>query len=151
MWNVSKRLLSPEDLIAIRDAIAYAESRTAGEIRVSVRERRLRKERRHSVEDLAQREFHALGMEKTQGRTGVLIFVLLSERTLRVVADQGIHQHVSNDVWQTIVDRIIAHFRTGGYRNGLIEGIRGIGEVLATYVPPASGNVNELPNDVIVR
>jgi uncharacterized membrane protein len=151
MWPFAKRLLSREDLDAIRHAIAAAETRTAGEIRVSVRERRSSKERGHSVERLAHREFHHLGMEKTAGRTGVLIYVLLSERKIQVIADSGIHQHVSNEVWKGIVDNIIAHFRTGGYRNGLLEGVRAIGDVLAMYVPPTGGKANELPNDVIVR
>jgi uncharacterized membrane protein len=151
MAVLAKSILSHADREAVQSAIAEAESRTAGEVRVSIRERRSRKEQHESVEQLAHHEFHALGMHKTVDRTGVLIYLLLSDRKLRIVADEGIHKHVDEKVWQEIADRITAHFRGGSYRDGLIDGVRAVGEVLATFVPPKPGDRNELPNDVVTR
>lgn len=147
----AKSILTSYDREAIRKAIAEAESRTAGEIRVSVRERRSRRERNDSIEHLAHHEFHALGMHHTAGRTGVLIYLLLSDRTLRIVADEGIHRHVDSQAWQTIADTITSQFRGGNYRNGLVEGVQAVGAVLARFVPRTAGDRNELPNDVAAR
>jgi uncharacterized membrane protein len=147
----SRPILSRADQQMIQQAIANAESQSGGEVRVSIRERRSRKEKDLSVEDLAQIEFHTLGMEETVGRTGVLIYLLLSDRTLRIVADEGIHQHVDDTVWQEIADRITAQFRYGSYRDGLIEGVVEVGKILAKYIPRASDDKNELPDEVVIR
>lgn len=151
MANRTKKFLSPEALEAVKSAVADAERTTAGEIRVSVREKRSWSERSLGLEELAAREFRLLGMEKTAGRTGVLIYILLAERQFRIHADEGINQLVVPQVWQEIANRMAALFATGSYRNGLVECVRAVGDVLAQHVPPVPNDTNELSNDVSIR
>jgi len=151
MPNRTKKFLSPEALEAVRNAIADVEKKTAGEIRVSVREKRAWSERSLQLEELAAREFRMLGMEKTIGRTGVLVYILLSERQFRIHADEGINQLVMPQVWQEIANRMSALFAAGSFQNGLVECVRAVGEVLAQHVPPVPNDTNELSNDVSIR
>jgi uncharacterized membrane protein len=143
--------LTSEDRIAVQDAIAETETTTAGEVRVSIRERRSWREKKLPIEKLAEREFAALGMTATVGRTGVLIYLLLSDRQFHILADEGIHRHVTEKTWQEIADRMSALFAAGSNRNGLVEGVRAVGEVLAQFVPPVPNDRNELPNEVSIR
>ena len=80
MKNLVKKLFTKEDLAAIAAAISEAEKTTAGEIRVSIRQKRRWRERKLSIEEMARREFHDLGMTKTKDHTGILIFLLMIER-----------------------------------------------------------------------
>ena len=83
MTNHVKRLLAETDLHAIARYIAEQEKQTSGQIRVSIRQSRARNERGRSIEELARKEFHALGMAKTAERSGVLIFLLLEDRKFK--------------------------------------------------------------------
>jgi uncharacterized membrane protein len=149
--NRTKTFLTPEERIAVQDAIGEVEQTTAGEVRVSIRERRSWRERKLSLEDLAMREFQSLGMTKTVGRTGILIFLLLSDRQLYILADEGIHRHVSEKTWREIADRMSALLAAGSNCNGLVEGVRAVGDVLAQFIPPVANDRNELPNNISIR
>jgi uncharacterized membrane protein len=145
-----KKILSKDDLQAISAAIAQAESSTSGEIRVSVRERRSRKEKDISVEQLARREFESLGMAKTRDRTGVLLYFLIEARQFSIFADEGIHAKVQDGTWQRIADSMSEHFSRQNFRQGIIQGIQAIGKILSDHFPRKSDDTNELPNQVRV-
>jgi len=149
--NLVKQVLSKQDLNEIADAIAKAEKLTSGEIRVAVRQRRQRKERSQSVEELARREFHQLGMTKTKHRNGVLLFVLLEHRELFVLADEQIHGRVEAHAWQHIADRTASKFSKKEFRDGLIDAVKEVGGILAQHFPHEKDDRDELPNAVEVR
>ncbi len=151
MMNFLKKYLSRDDFRFVMDSIAEAEKETIGEIRVSLVYRRKWKERNRTVEDLALEDFHRLGMEKTRERTGVLIFVLLSSRELRIVADQGINEKVNSGVWEGIVNAMIEDFKQGNYKNGLVKGVGMVGKVLKEHFPRKAGDTDELSNTIEVR
>jgi len=85
----------------------------------------------------------------TRNRTGVLIFFLLAEHYVRIVADEAIAQKVHGSEWQAAVDALTAHMRIGRIAAGLIAAIERCGAVLAEHAPP-DGSGDELPNRLYV-
>jgi uncharacterized membrane protein len=147
--NLLKPLLRASDLQAVASAVAAAEARTGGEIRVEVRQRRSRTERALSIEQIARREFVALGMTATRDRTGVLLFLLLEDRELCIMADDGIHERVESDTWTRIAGALSDRLARDQFVDGLVDAVREVGDVLARHVPRRPDDRNELPNVVV--
>jgi uncharacterized membrane protein len=118
------------DAPAIEVAIARAEARTSGEIRVSVAPWFWGNER-----GTAELAFHRLGMDATHERNTVLIFVVPARRSFAVIGDSGIHARVGAQFWVEIGDRLGAAFRVGRYTEGLVAEIDALGERLARDFP----------------
>jgi len=145
-----KKFLPESDLHAIAKFIGEQEQTTSGQIRVSIRQRRARNERGLSIEQLARKEFHALGMTRTSDRTGVLIFLLLEDRKFHILADEGIHGKVGEGTWQTIANEIAQHFSEKKFREGILHGVQSVAKELSKHFPHKSGAGNELSNAVHV-
>ena len=150
MWPV-KSILTKQERLGVAAAIAEAEKTTAGEIRVVIRHARHRDERSLSLHDIALREFHRLGMEKTHGRTGVLILILVPEKQFRIIADEGIHREVEEGTWDAIAASMSSHFREGKFAHGITDAVAAAGSLLAAHFPRQAGDTNELSNDVVER
>jgi putative membrane protein len=90
--------------------------------------------------------FHGAGLVETRDRTGILIYVSLLEHRVVVLADRGIHARVEPGTWDGVVARIIEGIRRDRAEEGLAEGIRMCGEILAQLFPPRPDDTNELPN-----
>ena len=144
-----KNILSREELKDLAEIITEAEKFSSGQIRVVIRHRRHWKERQLSLHELAVREFHRLGMEKTREKTGVLILLLLSERRFQIIGDEGIHSKVDEKTWDRIAHTMTNHFGTGKFFNGIAEAIHAVGEELGRHFPRTKNDTDELPNDVI--
>jgi uncharacterized membrane protein len=151
MKNLVKKLFTKENLAAIAAAISEAEKTTAGEIRVSIRQKRRWRERKLSIEEMARREFHDLGMTKTKDHTGILIFLLMDERKFFILADGGIHTKVEETTWTKIAEEMSSHFSKKKFHQGLIHGVQAVGRVLSRFFPRKANDTNELPNDVHVH
>ena len=100
-------------------------------------------ERVHRAASLA---FHDAGLVETRERTGILIYVSLLERRVQIVADRGVHGRVADGTWDGVVERVLAGIRAGRAEEGLIDGIRLCGEILAASFPPRADDRNELPD-----
>ncbi len=148
MANLVKNFLSKKDLKDIADAIAGQEKRTSGEIRVAVRQKRSRKERTMTVEQLARHEFVHLGMMKTKERTGILIFILLEAREFFILADEHINEKVGPGTWQSIAQAMAGAFARKEFRQGLMDAVRSVADSLAQHFPVRAGDTNELTNAV---
>lgn len=98
----------------------------------------------------AVEQFLARGLHTTEARTGVLIFVSLAERYAEIIADTGIAAKVEQRVWDAIIAGLVAETRAGRLGAGLVQAITRAGDVLAAHFPPRPGDVNELPNDLIL-
>jgi uncharacterized membrane protein len=146
-----KKFLPEADLHAIARFIGEQERTTSGQIRVSIRQRRARKERGLSIEELSRKEFHALGMTRTSERTGVLIFLLLEEKKFHILADESIHKKVEEGTWQSIAHEMAGHFSEKRFREGILHGIRAVAAELSKHFPRKPGDKNELPNTVHVN
>ena len=144
-------MFTKEDLAAIASAIGEAEKTTAGEIRVSIRQKRKWREKKRTIEEIARQEFHVLGMTKTKDRTGILIFLLLEDKKFFILADDGIHTKVKDGSWDKIAGEMSDHFSQKNFRLGILHGVKSVGAELAKYFPRKYNDTNELPNDVRVR
>lgn len=144
-------LMDDDDLLMISNAITEAEKTTSGEIRVSIKEKKPFLKRKKNIHELAKEEFFRLGMDETRDKTGILIYLLLSEKEFHILADTGIHEKVGNNTWHKIKDDMQQKFRLGFFSEGIILGIREVGEVLSRHFPIKSDDTNELPNTVSFR
>lgn len=151
MANYVKKVLSDSDIHALKDAIRKVEELTSGEVRVVLREKRTWRERAMSLESIAHREFTNLKMHQTKDRTGVLILVFIKNRQLYVYADEGIYTKIGKTELAVIANEIAERFSKNEYREGLLQGITRVGDLLARFFPKKPNDVNELPNDVVVR
>jgi uncharacterized membrane protein len=129
----------------VEAAIRAAEQRTSGELRVAVARFFLGRD----VQRAAHRTFARLGMHRTRHRNAVLIFVAPVGRRCAVVADQGAHAAVDEPFWASVVEKMVARFRTGDLTGGVEAGIWEIGERLSLAFPVEPGDINELPDTVV--
>ncbi|SFZ93247.1 TLP18.3, Psb32 and MOLO-1 founding protein of phosphatase [Flaviramulus basaltis] len=127
----------------IIEAIRLAEKNTSGEIRVHIE-----KTTKTDVFNRAMEVFHNLKMDNTKLQNAVLIYVAVNDKTFVIYGDKGINDVVSKDFWDTTKDVMQSHFKSGNFKQGLIEGILKAGEKLETYFPWDQSDVNELPNDI---
>ena len=145
MVGMSRRSLKQcVDQVRVVEAIREAERVTSGEIRVSVA---------HffwgNVEKTAGKAFRRLGMENTADRNGVLIFLVPSRKRFAILGDKGIHEKVGQAFWNDVSVCLSSHFRRGAFTEGLVEGIRMVGDRLAAHFPSAGeADRNELSEDV---
>jgi uncharacterized membrane protein len=145
----TRRRFSAEVLKSIEQTIAAAETRCSGEIRFAV-ETAL--EVPEAWSGLSPREravqtFSDLHMWNTEHRNGVLIYVLLADRTVEVIADRGAAQAIDQADWEGVCRLMEGHFREGRFAAGAVAGIEAVGGLLARHFPPPAGlNRDELPN-----
>lgn len=90
--------------------------------------------------------FSMLQVWNTESNSGVLVYVLLADHRVEVVADRGIQRKVAASDWAAIVAMMESHFRAGRFEEGAIAGVRAVSEVLATHFPPDGVSTNELPD-----
>ncbi len=138
-----KHFLSKLNHDRIVAAIAGAERRSSGEIRVHVTRRKPK-----DLDARARRRFEKLGMTKTTHRNGVLIYIAPNLRRFQVLGDAGIHEKCGNDFWKETVSAIEEHFRKGQFTEGILAGVEKVGELLARHYPRQAGERNELPDEV---
>jgi uncharacterized membrane protein len=137
------RILFPRTTLdAIRDAIVRAERAHAGEIRFAV-ETALPP--RRVIGEIGPRAralevFSELRVWDTEHNNGVLIFVLIADRSVEIVADRGFRARVSPAEWEAVCRMMEEHFRAGRIKAGAIAGIDAVGGLLARHFPPAIAN-----------
>jgi putative membrane protein len=88
-------------------------------------------------------------VHRTAGRTGVLIFVSLTERYAEVIADVGIGSRVDPLLWEDTIRDLTAHARQEKLADGFVQAIGSVGAVLAEHFPLSPGNENELDDHLI--
>ena len=136
--------LSKSDEQLIIDHIASAEQITSGEIRVHI-------ENYCNIEQVLDRAafvFHELDMQNTQKRNGILLYIAVKDRKTAIIGDVGINRFLADDFWDCALDDLLAAFQQSKYRNGLVEVIDKIANVLSKYFPVELSDINELPNDI---
>lgn len=158
-WAAAVALLVPLPLLALTDwsapvvyllqiiaflLVAMALSHTR--IRFRMVPRQTRHDRAHAE---AMRQFFAQGMDKTEHRTGVLIFASAAERYVEVVADAGINDKVSPDIWDGAVQALVSAVKDGRPADGFVAAIERCGAVLAEHFPPGALKRDELPDKLV--
>jgi len=96
--------------------------------------------------------FGKLGVWDTEQNNGVLIYLLLAEHAIEVVADRGLSRHVAPEQWQQVVQGMSAAFRAGRYEPGLMQAVDAVTALLVRYFPAQAGaaNANELPDEPVL-
>jgi uncharacterized membrane protein len=90
--------------------------------------------------------FSGLRVWDTEHNNGVLIYVLLADRVVEIVADRGIHRHAGDVVWRDICRLMQAEFRAGRFEEGGMKGVTAISALLRKHFPADGENSNELPD-----
>lgn len=135
--------LSKEEEQDIVEAIRVAEKNTSGEIRVHIEQTTSK-----VPFDRALEVFHELNMNETQQKNGVLFYFAVADKTFAICGDQGIHDVVASDFWDCTKDTMIAQFKSGNFKQGIVDGILNAGEQLKKYFPWFEGDTNELSNEI---
>jgi len=151
-WSV-RRAFPPRTMRAIEYAIAAQEKRHLGELRFAV-------EASLPVLDLlagvtasqrAIEQFSRLRVWDTEDNCGVLIYLLLADRRVEIVADRGIHSRVGAAAWEAICGAMQREFAQDRFEQGVVTGVQAISDLLGAHFPAReTGNPNELPDKPVV-
>ena len=151
----AQRALGTDALRRIEERVAASERTHTGELRVCV-EAGLPLSylwRNATARERAIGMFGKLRVWDTEHNNGVLLYLLLAERRIEIVADRGITQRVPDRTWQDISDAMGAAFKRGDYAGGLLDAVDRVGALLAQHFPADASrlNPNELPDRPDVR
>ena len=147
-----RKAFAPGALASIERAIRTSEQSHTGQIRFVV-EGALDGAplfRNQSARDRALDVFSSLRIWDTEHNNGVLIYLLLADRDVEIVADRGVHGHVGGDGWETICRAMEAEFRAGHFQRGVIAGIDAVTVHLVQHFPRHGSGPNELPDAPVV-
>ena len=161
----ARRAIPPDMLERLTRRVAASERRHSGEIRICVEAslplsylRRLGKQL--SIPTLTRQRaltmFGKLRVWDTEHNNGVLIYVLLAERAIEIVADRGVARQVGPDQWQAMVARMAAAFRERRYEDGLTQALEETSAVLMEHFAvdasqEGGANTNELPDTPLLQ
>ena len=145
-----RRVLTPEVLQRLGQRVAASERRHTGQIRICA-EGGLPLSylwRGASARERAITQFGKLRVWDTEHNNGVLIYLLLAEHAIEIVADRGLAQRVPEATWQTLVQRLGQALRAGQYEDGLTEVLADVSALLVAHFPTSDNapSSNELPD-----
>jgi uncharacterized membrane protein len=103
-----------------------------------------------SAKERALQLFSNLRIWDTEQNSGVLIYLLLADRQVEIVADRGIHARAGNRVWATICAAMESEFKKSKFEDGVVYGIQAVTHQLTKHFPAGVGNRNELPDKPLV-
>lgn len=144
------RRLGAATLGQIEARVGASERRHSGQIRVSVEAglplSYLWRDATARARALAL--FGKLRVWDTERNNGVLIYLLLAERAIEIVADRGLADRVDPTHWQRITATMAAEFGAGRFEDGLNQAIDAVDALLVTHFPrpPGASAPNELPD-----
>jgi uncharacterized membrane protein len=150
-WQVARHFPRPS-MMAIENAIKQSETTHMGELRVAI-EAGLDFSELLAGTDSHQRAlqvFSQLRVWDTEQNSGVLIYLLLADRKVEIIADRGIHAKVGKAGWSDICRDMESRFRTGDFESGVLQGIGAISTLLQQHFPAEQNNPNELPDRPVV-
>jgi uncharacterized membrane protein len=137
---------------SLEEAIRALESRCSAELRFVV-------ETALELEDLwagvtprerALQVFSDLHVWNTEQRSGVLIYVLMADRDVEIVADRGAAAAIPAADWEAACRLMEGHFHAGRFREGALAGLTAVGELLERHFPARPADRNELPNQPVL-
>lgn len=150
-WQLN-RAFSPRLLSEIEQAIKVGEAHHTGEVRFAV-EAALDggplwggQTARARAIDL----FSELRIWDTEHNNGVLVYVLLADHAVEIVADRGVNAKVAHETWQTVCKQMESAFSKSNYDTGALLGIDCITQLLSSHFPAQGANPDELPNAAVV-
>ena len=146
------RAFPRSSLDKIEQAIKASETTHVGEIRFAV-EGALDGAplfKGQSARDRAIDLFSQLRVWDTQHNTGVLIYLLLADRAVEIVADRGIDAKVDAQEWSKVCHQMEAAFRQSNFEGGVVSGVQAVTQHLVKHFPAQGRDGNELPDTPVV-
>src|SRR5258707_4535674 len=150
-WAV-RRALPSVAMRTIEKTIGEEERRHAGQLRFAVEASLALGDLFRGVQsrERAVEWFGRLGVWDTEHSSGVLIYLLLADRRVEIVADRGIHSKVGGAAWEAICGEMQQEFARGQFERGVVIGVRAISDLLAAHFPPSDDGPNKLPDKPVV-
>src|SRR4051812_35300949 len=150
-WR-ERRDFPPNALAEIEQAIKAGEATHSGQVRFVVEGALdgVPLFRDQPARERALDIFSHLRIWDTAHNNGVLIYLLLADRDVEIVADRGIDAKVGDAGWEKICREMEAEFRAGNFQRGVINGIAAVSQQLATHFPRHGAGPNELPDAPVV-
>src|SRR5579862_3379268 len=150
-WS-TRRHFPPAVLDAIEQAISECEGRHGGEIRFIVETAFDLPELWHDLppRQRALQLFGQLGVWDTAHNNGVLIYVLMADRIVEIVADRGIAARVPAAEWAAVCRQMEHHYREGRFREGSVVGILGVAAILGRHFPGKGAAEPQLPDQPVL-
>ena len=147
-----RRAFPPAAMRAIEKAIGEEERRHDGQLRFAVEAALPLAELLAGVNshERAIECFGRLRIWDTEHNSGVLIYLLLADRRVEIVADRGIHGRAGETAWEAICGEMQQEFSRGQFERGVVIGVRAISDLLATHFPLSGESPNELPDKPVV-
>jgi len=144
----TRRRFPREVLEAIEQAVADAERKTSGEIRFAIETQLAIHElwNDKSPRESAAETFARLHVWDSELNNGVLIYVLMADRDVEIVADRGAAARISPAEWEAACRLMETHFREGRFKDGALAGVDAVGRLLEREFPSRPGDRDELPN-----
>ena len=139
-----KEFISKLDEVRIVQAIAEAERRSSGEIRVYISHRR-----RTDPLKFARKRFVELGMTKTRHRNAVLIYLVPLTRQFAIVGDAGVHDKCGDAFWQRVSAEMGGLLKQGRFTEAILAAVQLVGDTLARHFPRDPEDRNELPDGIV--
>ena len=150
-WR-ARRVFTPKVLANIEAATRAGEQAHSGQVRFVV-EGALDGAplfRNQGARERALDVFSHLRIWDTEHNNGVLIYLLLADRDVEIIADRGVDMKVGPEGWEKICRDMETDFRAGRFESGVIKGIEAVSRELAKYYPPGGPHPNELPDSPVV-
>jgi uncharacterized membrane protein len=148
--GATRRAFPPAALGRIEAAVDASEQLHSGEIRVAIEGALEPSEiaRGRTPRARALEVFADLGVWDTEANNGVLIYVLLADRNVEIVADRGFNGRVTAAEWSAVCENMEREFRAGRFAEGLVAGIGAVGRIIGAHYPqrPGQRDEDELPD-----
>ena len=147
-----KRAFPRSTLNTIENAIKASETAHVGEIRFAVEGALdgVLLFKGQSARERAVDLFSQLRVWDTQHNTGVLIYLLLADRAVEIVADRGIDAKVDPQEWSKVCRQMETAFRQSNYEAGVVSGVQAVTQHLMKHFPADGYNGNELPDKPVL-
>lgn len=139
----TEKFLGKLDEARIVSAIAQAEEKTSGQIRVFVSEKAVDDPLAH-----AKARFLKLGMEKTAARNAVLIYFAPISHKFAVIGDTAVHEKCGDAFWQQLSETMRQALREELFTDAIVLAVERCGALLAAHFPPDADQQEQLPNEV---
>ena len=159
----TRRAIPPDMLQRLAERVAASEQRHSGQIRLCVESSlpmsylwRLNRETSLAalIRQRAVTMFGKLGVWDTEHNNGVLVYVLLAEHAIEIVADRGLKRHADDSHWQAVVAHMASAFREGRHEDGLTQALEETSAVLVAHfarTDVSPDQPNELPDTPLLQ
>ena len=150
-WLV-KKYFSRRDLLELAERIGRSEEKHRAEIKIIIEAslNLIDVFKGKTARDRAIDLFSIFRVWDTQENSGVLIYLMLADHKLEILADRGIHKALGHDYWEKLNHKIIRNFKNKEYKKGIIHSIDQVNKEMIKLFPKKGKDADEISNEVIV-